>query len=76
MTKVSSARLNKLFPFSELRANLLLVSWLLMNMSFQKHNQLTFTSGLSFPSGPTLKPAEQDSGSFSVTEIILHTRFP
>lgn len=46
MTKVSPAQLNNLFLFSKLRANLLLVSWLLMNVSLQKHNQLTFTSGL------------------------------
>ena len=46
MTKVSPAQLNSLFLFSKLRAKLLLVSWLLMHVSFQKHNQLTFTSGL------------------------------
>lgn len=75
MTQVSPAQRNELFLSSKLRANPQLVSWLLMNASFQKHSQLLDCT-LSFPAGPTLKPAEQDLGSFSVTKVILHPWFP
>lgn len=53
------------------------ISWLLMNVSFQKHNNSwsPLDCTLSFPAGLTPKPAEQDSGSFSVIESILLTPF-
>lgn len=54
MTKVSPAQRNELFLSSKLWANPQLVSWLLMNMNFQKHNQLLWTAHLVFLQAPLL----------------------
>lgn len=54
MTQVSPAQRNELFLSSKLRANPQLVSWLLMNASFQKHNQLLWTAHLVFLQAPLL----------------------
>lgn len=56
MTKVSPAQWNELFLSSKLRAYPQLNSCLLMNMSFQKHNQLLWTAHLVFLQAPLLSP--------------------
>lgn len=54
MTKVSPAQWHELFLSSKLGANPQLVSWLLMSMNFQKHNQLLWTAHLVFLQAPLL----------------------